>query len=442
MDNQTNKPAAFGFSGEELAHVVLGNLGLKCNKLSLFSQTGASAATTSEEAVKAVSFPQFRRAAEILANPLIKLSAVKGGSTLPAEAFTVSGCPAASGVEFAVVLRPGDVSLVLYFASIEPFLDWWTELFACKATSPVINTLVPALPVEEFTFLLHILDSFRRIHMESMLLYHPLKESRISVEAFNASFEVALNSGDVRWLMPALFSMTPGLSGTLLDLHPEIVDTAEALRFINRVKNPVNGEDELRFLDPGISMGYEFATSWSFGLGLSVEVLTAGKSDLIAREFLAPTALSNHLFRVEKGKSGLDMFTHYALTLEEYRQHMVDLLKNAGVKALAPVATPTSARPARVDVFALCIQLEDKRYSLGEQLRLGSEAENDLTLADKKASPHHAIIQRQGVVYKITDLNSSSGTQVNGKQIDGPTLLKNGDIVVIGDTRLIISDQV
>jgi hypothetical protein len=448
MENQTNKPDAFGFAGKELAKVVLGNLGLKCNRLSMFSSAGVVVASTSEDAVKAVSFPQFQRAAGILANPLIRLSAAKGGSTLAVEPFTVFGIPASSGMEFAVVLRPGDASLVLYFASIEAFLVWWTDLFACQANTPVINTLVPALPVEEFTFILHVLDSFRRIHIESMLLYHPLKESRISVDNFMASFEVALNSGDVRWLMPALFSLTPGLKGTLLDLHPEIIDTAEALHFISRTKNPDNGADELRYLDPGLALGYEFATSWIFGLGLSVEILTVDGIIVLFREFLAPTAFSNHLFSVEKGKAGLDMFTHFAQTLDEYRQHMTALLKEAGGKASEPVAVPSPAnlalvgsRAASADIFALSIGLENQRFSLSDQMRLGREADNDLALPDQKVSLHHALIQRQGYVYKITDLNSDSGTYVNGKRITGPTLLKNGDIVLIGDTQLTISDH-
>jgi pSer/pThr/pTyr-binding forkhead associated (FHA) protein len=74
-------------------------------------------------------------------------------------------------------------------------------------------------------------------------------------------------------------------------------------------------------------------------------------------------------------------------------------------------------------------------------MRLGREADNDLALPDQKVSLHHALIQRQGYVYKITDLNSDSGTYVNGKRITGPTLLKNGDIVLIGDTQLTISDH-
>lgn len=332
MDNQTNKPAAFAFTADELAKVLLGNLGLKCNKLSLFSSAIPVVASSSETATQAVSFPLFRRAAEILANPLVKFAAAKGGSTLAVETFTVFSCPSSSSMELVAVLRPGDVSLVLYFETVQIFLEWWTDLFACKENTPVTNYLVPELPLEEFTFILHVLDTFRRINMQSMLLYRPLKESRISGNDFMASFEVALNSGDVRWLMPALFSITPGLKGILLDLHPDIIDTAEALHFIKRTKNPNNGEDDLLYLDPGITLGYEFATSWLFGLGLAVEVLTGDQVNIVAREFLAPTALSNHLFTIVKGNSGLEMFTHFSLTLEEYRKHMIALLRKAAVK--------------------------------------------------------------------------------------------------------------
>ena len=475
MENQINTPDAFGLTGEELATVVLGNLGLKCSRLSMFSATPAAAPSTSQEAVKAVSFPQFRRAAEILANPLVKLTAAKGGSALAVEGFSVYGNPLASGMEFAAVLQPGNASLVLYFASIEIFVDWWADQFACQANIPVTNTLVPALPAEEFTFILHVLDSYRRIHMESMLLYSPLKESRISGDTFMASFGVALKSGDIRWLMPALFSLTPGLSGTRLDLHPEIMETAEALHFIRRTKNPDSGTDELRFLDPAAALGYEFATSWLFGLGLSVEALTPGGMALLGREFLAPTALANHVFSVEKGQTGLDMFTHCALTLDEYRQHMTVVLWKAAAKVLEPAHAaqppvqsspqkPTAVlseplaselaglpstsdvtlirpRSAAADVFNLSLQCGERRIPMSGQMRLGSDADNDLALPGEKVAPHHALIQRQGFVYKITDLNSESGTYVNGKRITGATLLQSGDILLIGDTKLTISDQ-
>jgi hypothetical protein len=111
---------------------------------------------------------------------------------------------------------------------------------------------------------------------------------------------------------------------------------------------------------------------------------------------------------------------------------------------IAPAAaevTMVGSRAASVDIYALTIQLDDQRIKITDKLRLGSEADNELVLADKQAALHHAIIQRQGFVYKITDLDSASGTFVNGKRISAATLLKNGDIVLIGDTSLTISDQ-
>ena len=94
-----------------------------------------------------------------------------------------------------------------------------------------------------------------------------------------------------------------------------------------------------------------------------------------------------------------------------------------------------------VEIIVLNGELENRRFPVGDQLRLGREADNDLPLPDQKASRHHAMLRRQGVVYQISDLNSGNGTYVNGKRITEPTLLKNGDILLIGDTKLSISDR-
>lgn len=114
----------------------------------------------------------------------------------------------------------------------------------------------------------------------------------------------------------------------------------------------------------------------------------------------------------------------------------------------APVAAHSSAdatliesRPASVEIIVLSGELENQRFPVGDQLRLGREDDNDLTLPDKKASRHHAILQRQGAVYQIIDLNSGNGTYVNGKRIAQPTPLEEGDILLIGDTKLTISVQ-
>jgi ABC transport system ATP-binding/permease protein len=82
--------------------------------------------------------------------------------------------------------------------------------------------------------------------------------------------------------------------------------------------------------------------------------------------------------------------------------------------------------------------LPPEHSSIQPVLRLGREPDNDLVLPDSLTSRHHALLQRQGSTVQIVDLNSSNGTFVNGQRIPHPTPLKNGDILLIGDTRLAI----
>jgi hypothetical protein len=117
---------------------------------------------------------------------------------------------------------------------------------------------------------------------------------------------------------------------------------------------------------------------------------------------------------------------------------MLPALGLAHSSADAALIGPQSAS---VELLVLSGELENKRFPINDQIRLGREADNDLALPDKMASRHHAILQRQGVFYQISDLNSANGTFVNGKRIHEPTLFKDGDILIIGDTKLTISDR-
>ena len=59
-------------------------------------------------------------------------------------------------------------------------------------------------------------------------------------------------------------------------------------------------------------------------------------------------------------------------------------------------------------------------------VRIGREGENDLIIEDAFVSRKHSEIRNKGDRYEIVDLNSTSGTFVNGKQIE-EILLSNGD---------------
>lgn len=77
-------------------------------------------------------------------------------------------------------------------------------------------------------------------------------------------------------------------------------------------------------------------------------------------------------------------------------------------------------------------------FPLGDRVRLGRAEGNDIRLADKRVSRHHAMLERVGHGYLITDQGSSNGTYVNGVRINQPTALYSGDTIKIGDTQFTI----
>lgn len=77
-----------------------------------------------------------------------------------------------------------------------------------------------------------------------------------------------------------------------------------------------------------------------------------------------------------------------------------------------------------------------QEFIVGPQVRLGREPDNEVVLLDPKVSRHHALLQQQGETFLLTDLGSSNGVSVNGKRIAAPESLKDGDILILGDTQL------
>ena len=72
----------------------------------------------------------------------------------------------------------------------------------------------------------------------------------------------------------------------------------------------------------------------------------------------------------------------------------------------------------------------------GLEWTVGRAADNDLRLDDPYTSRHHAVLRRAGSAVLVEDAGSTAGVYVNGQRIDGPALLRAGDVIRIGDTNL------
>jgi pSer/pThr/pTyr-binding forkhead associated (FHA) protein len=76
------------------------------------------------------------------------------------------------------------------------------------------------------------------------------------------------------------------------------------------------------------------------------------------------------------------------------------------------------------------------RYPLSsERTTIGRSRDNDIHLADERASRRHARIDLQQGALVIIDLDSANGTFVNGRRVQRQ-VLNNGDEIRIGESRL------
>src|ERR1700682_6360183 len=71
-----------------------------------------------------------------------------------------------------------------------------------------------------------------------------------------------------------------------------------------------------------------------------------------------------------------------------------------------------------------------------DTLSLGRDAANDVRLNDTEVSRRHAEVHRAAGSFTLTDLESSNGTFVNGKQVRSHELA-NGDEVQLGSTMML-----
>lgn len=69
---------------------------------------------------------------------------------------------------------------------------------------------------------------------------------------------------------------------------------------------------------------------------------------------------------------------------------------------------------------------------------IGRLSTNKLIIDDPAVSRVHARIVRQGARVLVEDIGSLAGTFVNGRRIEAPTALADGDEIVVGPMALVL----
>ena len=73
-----------------------------------------------------------------------------------------------------------------------------------------------------------------------------------------------------------------------------------------------------------------------------------------------------------------------------------------------------------------------------EDMVVGRSAEQaDIVVPDSSVSRRHLRLVRVGAVVTLIDLGSRNGVEVNGRRVDGSTVLRQGDRITVGRTEMV-----
>jgi phosphoserine phosphatase RsbU/P len=75
------------------------------------------------------------------------------------------------------------------------------------------------------------------------------------------------------------------------------------------------------------------------------------------------------------------------------------------------------------------------------RITIGRSARNDLCLEDPFASRLHAEVRKKGDSFWLSDLGSANGTLLNDVRMTAPALLRDGDVIRIGETEIEFNDR-
>jgi hypothetical protein len=67
---------------------------------------------------------------------------------------------------------------------------------------------------------------------------------------------------------------------------------------------------------------------------------------------------------------------------------------------------------------------------------LGRSRDADIVVDDPNVSRKHAEVRPSGGSWIVRDLGSTNGVKVNGRRIQGPQSLRQGDVIELGTARV------
>ncbi len=291
--------------------------------------------------------PDFQAALAILAQPRLRIEQRRSEGQPAWRTITTYASPGNGSQAFVVLLPSPEENLtLLYFKNAAAYLSWWLQTFACVCHTPQPALSSHAFGLSTLLCLFQLVDSYRRLELESLLRCEAAPVFSLSEETLRNHLHTTWAKQDFRWLSVALLALTPGLPQTEPALHAQSLQTARELGFL------AAGDKAALTLGPqGQRLCREFYRSRLTPLGC--EAVTLGENGLfpLARFFFLASQESNHLFSFATSDAAPLTFRHQALRLETLEEELSAWLERLCTAAASPEA---AAAPSPLSGRILC----------------------------------------------------------------------------------------
>lgn len=343
--NMGKEIPVFRLDGGELHHLAKHRYKLEFGNLSPFKGQPEGGGELSAEGAMLLGDPDFRKVAEVLARPQLKMVVRRGGPSSPLGSFTVF---ARREKPSALVFleKSGDGLIASFFENTEKFGEYFALRYAAFPPVKPVNLIKTEHRPEFVLFVFALADCYRRAYLHNMLDYSLDSVEGIYEDELVAVLERELKSNDFRWLVPSLFQLVAGLKENKWELSGQEVELAESMGFISRVASPENKRPVLLLNSSGKYWGLEFSLYWrdSLGMELWTEDALSGRVQKGCSYYLAFTDEANHFLEFKERDKGMEV-RHMALTAEETAKEVGRVI-NGHLHSLPSVGADKKSSPS------------------------------------------------------------------------------------------------
>lgn len=333
-------PITFEIPKQDILRLLVGEMKLEIQRGSYFYGIQAS----SDPGVKAqyedmLVHPAFQKAAAMASAPEAFVVMRVGGGSMALEEIRLHKKLNDRSAIAAVAETDKDF-VIQWYESDQDFLRAWCEAYGANPDETAANYIPPKVTLEEFLFILHSVDAFRRVSFENMLNYSPAETPAMTFADFATTMTASLRSGDIRWLLPAFMVLVPGIHEYELKMASEQAAVLMDKGFMLHAELEKPEDDVLVFGEAGRVMGVEFYRTWLQGFGFELNVSDGTSFKAVNRLFVAPTALANHFVQLEATTGNHALVNHQAYTKDQLIFKLEEIFSKA-FSDPAPVLSET-----------------------------------------------------------------------------------------------------